>query len=193
MDIKYHAAHEVSLLAQRLSEGYLAYNAAIKTAQDPRSVYLIPEKKTGEIVPTGSIKSKDGQRYTTYHFSHYLERARTDPAIIEELNHIWFTGAFLNLGDALSRNNYFNRCPVLELIRHLRHGIAHGNRFNIKVPESLIKYPANNFNLMADIALQLEIKHELNGTKVLFDFLGPGDAYALLQSVHLYLRELSIN
>jgi hypothetical protein len=38
-------------------------------------------------------------------------------------------GALLTLGDALQVHRYFDHSPELELIYHLRNGVAHGNRF----------------------------------------------------------------
>jgi hypothetical protein len=35
------------------------------------------------------------------------------------------------LGDELAKHRYSDQAPILELVYHLRNGIAHGNRFNI--------------------------------------------------------------
>jgi hypothetical protein len=52
----------------------------------------------------------------------------------------------LRSGDALERNGYFDRALELELIRHLRNGIAQGNRFDIRDPNKLTKFPTHNRN-----------------------------------------------
>ncbi|OXC78250.1 hypothetical protein [Caballeronia sordidicola] len=40
-------------------------------------------------------------------------------------------GALLTLGDELGARGYFDRAPILEIVYHLRNGMAHDNRFNI--------------------------------------------------------------
>ena len=55
-------------------------------------------------------------------------------------------GAMLTLGDELSVHGYFDRAPILELVYHLRNGVAHGNRFNITKDgkKRLARRPAHN-------------------------------------------------
>ena len=73
----------------------------------------------------------------------------------------------LAVGDALKRHKYFDHAPELELVYHLRNGIAHGNRFTFTTHgrERLAKYPADN----RDAALHMdicEIKPELGGASL---------------------------
>ena len=51
--------------------------------------------------------------------------------MVEELGRVWLVGALLRTGDALQRHHYFNRAPELELLRHLRNGVARRNVFKI--------------------------------------------------------------
>jgi hypothetical protein len=70
-----------------------------------------------------------------------------------------------------------NRVPELELLRHLRNGVAHGNVFRIDNPASLIKFPAHNRLawVRSDSKAELEITPSLQGQPVLIDFMAPGD------------------
>lgn len=95
----------------------------------------------------------------------------------------------LAVGDALERNGYFDRAPELELIRHLRNGIAHGNRFHIRDPEKLKKYPAHNRDGYHNGTI-FKITPELDGQPVLFDFIGAGDVLDLLHSVGHHLKQM---
>jgi hypothetical protein len=64
--------------------------------------------------------------------------------MVDELARVWLVGALLTVGDALARHHYFDRAPELELLRHLRNGVADGNVFNIDNPDTLAKFPAHN-------------------------------------------------
>ena len=79
--------------------------------------------------------------------------------------------------------------PELELLRHLRNGVAHGNRFRIDNPASLAKFPAHNKLswVKSDTGAEFEVTPSHQGQTVLFDFMGPGDAIDLLISVGVYL------
>lgn len=159
--------------------------AAIRVARDPRAVALSPN---GQIVPVGYVVRKDGTRHV-FDFKHYLALAGNHPAMVDDLDRVWLVGALLAIGDALSRHRYFNRAPELELLRHLRNGVAHGNVFRIDNPASLIKFPAHNRLawVRSDTKAEFEITPNLEGQPVLCDFMAPGDVLDLLMSVGLYL------
>jgi hypothetical protein len=60
----------------------------------------------------------------------------------------WAMGALLMLGDELAKpqHRYFDHAPILELVYHLRNGVADSKRFNI-TPASrnrVVKYEAHN-------------------------------------------------
>ena len=113
-------------------------------------------------------------------------------ALANEFEWVWFAGSLIKVGDALSRNNYFDRAPELELVRHLRNGIAHGNQFNIENEQALSKFPAHNRLAWArdPSSPSFEISRNIHGQPVLFDFMGPGDVLDLLHAVHVYLQRL---
>ena len=77
----------------------------------------------------------------------------------------------------LKRHGYFDRAPELELLRHLRNGVAHGNLFRIDNPTEITKFPAHNRLawVKSDSKAIFEITPSLRNQPVLFDFMGPGD------------------
>jgi len=98
------------------------------------------------------------------------------------------------LGDELSKHSYFNHQPELEVVYHVRNGLAHGNRFNFAEngKRRLLKFPAHTRAVINRNALAppLVIDEALDGKEVLFNFLAAGDVVNLLQSVGFYCREL---
>jgi hypothetical protein len=182
------AAFDAGQLAERLSEGYYAHLAAISVATDPRAAQLAPQIRPGHIVPVADVVRKDGTVHV-FDFLHFLSLAGSDGLIAAELERVWFAGALLRVGDALAQHQYFDRAPELELIRHLRNGIAHGNRFKIDNPSSLTIFPAHNRLawVRSDLKSVFEIGSTLNGSEVLFSFMEPGDLLDLLMSVGIYL------
>ena len=117
-----------------------------------------------------------------------LARAGSDPAMLDELDRVWLVGALLAVGDALKQHDYFDHAPELELLRHLRNGVAHGNAFQIDL-KLLAKFPAHNRLawVRSDSKAEFEITPNLQNQPVLFDFMAPGDILDLLVSVGLYL------
>lgn len=182
------AAFDTGQLVERLTQGYYSHVAAISIATDPRATLLAPQTRLGQIVPVSDVKRKDGTAHV-FDFLHFLSLVQSDVLIAGELERVWFAGTLLRVGDALAQHNYFDRAPELELLRHMRNGIAHGNRFRIDNPSSLARYPAHNRLawIKSDLNVVFEIDPSLNGTDVLFAFMGPGDVLDLLMSVGLYL------
>jgi hypothetical protein len=78
-----------------------------------------------------SVQRKDGTTFT-FGTQDALVDPVTNKAIAEEFPRVWLTGALLAVGDALKDNDYFDHAPELELVYHLRNGVAHGNRFDIR-------------------------------------------------------------
>jgi hypothetical protein len=44
--------------------------------------------------------------------------------MVDDLDRVWLVGSLLAIGDALMRHCYFDHAPELELLRHLRNGVA---------------------------------------------------------------------
>jgi hypothetical protein len=180
------AAFDVGQMAQRMFEGYYMHLAVIQVAKDPRAIFLSPIVEPGQMVPIGCIHHKDGTRHE-FHFAHYLAQAGNNPAMVDDLDRVWLVGALLAIGDALKRHDYFDHAPELELLYHLRNGVAHGNTFSINL-KRLAKYPAHNrLALVKSDKDEFEITPSLQNQPVLFDFMEPGDVLRLLMSVSLYL------
>ena len=182
------AALECGQFAERMGQGYYVHMAVIGVASDPRAMALIPDLRPGYDVPVGFVRRKDGSEIG-YWYDHFLEQAQTNPTMAAELERVWLTGALLAVGDAVSDCNYFDRAPELELLRHLRNGVAHGNRFRIDNPTGLAKFPAHNKLAWVknDTGAEFEVTPSHQGQTVLFDFMGPGDVIDLLMSVGVYL------
>jgi hypothetical protein len=136
-----------------------------------------------------SVQRKDGTTFT-FGTQDALVDPVTNKAIAEEFPRVWLTGALLAVGDALKDNDYFDHAPELELVHHLRNGVAHGNRFDIRYPDKLKKYPAHNRDAAFHTNTLFEITPALNGQPVLFDFMGAGDVLDLLCSVGLHLDRI---
>jgi hypothetical protein len=117
------AAFDIGKMAHRMAEGYYIHLAAIQVARDPRAIALSPNAAPGQIVPVGYVFRKDDIPHA-FHFTHYLDRTGSDPDMFDDLNRLWLVGALLAVGDALSRHGYFDHAPELELLRHLRNGVA---------------------------------------------------------------------
>jgi hypothetical protein len=108
---------------------------------------------------------------------------------VDELDRAWLGSALIVLGDRLAAEGYFDRAPILETVRHLRNGIGHGNRFELRNPSELARWPAHTRDAASSspTGTAFEIRSDLDGTPVLFDFMGPGDVVDLLISVGTHL------
>jgi hypothetical protein len=181
------AAFDIGQMTQRMVEGYFMHLAAIQVARDPRALALSPNVEPGQIVPVAYVGRKDGTRHV-FHFTHFLAQTGSNPVMVDDLDRVWLIGAFLTIGDALKRHDYFNHAPELELLRHLRSGVAHGNTFRINL-KHLAEFPAHNLlaSIRGDNKTEFQITPNLQNQPVLFDFMGPGDILDLLMSVGLYL------
>ena len=175
-------------------DGYYAHSAAITIAAHPQAQRLAPVTLPGHAVPVGFVRRKDGTEHA-FHFLHYLKIAETQKDITDELPRVWLTGSLLTIGDALSRNRYFDHAPILELVYHLRNGIAHGNRFKFTRTglQRLKNHPAHNRDafIQGDLKEIFEITPALEGQTVLFDYAGPADVLDILFSVGHHLLRLN--
>ncbi|MFC2969478.1 hypothetical protein [Acidimangrovimonas pyrenivorans] len=184
---------EVGRLARRLASGYYAFVVAHQVAVNPLSANALPppQRLGPELIrfPTGKIKRKDGT-YHSVHMLHFLDLLREDQSLQEEFLRAWAIGALLTLDDALKVHNHFDNAPVLELVYHLRNGVAHGNQFTINSSgkKRLARHPAHNRDAVVRSPEEIvfEITESTSGP-VLFDFMGAGDVIDLLQSVECHL------
>src|SRR5215469_5959999 len=100
----YKPVFEVGRLAQRMAQGYYAHSAAMMAAKDPRSDEIIRhplEYKFGVSIPVGAfVPRKDGTMHQ-YNVLHYLNEARANPPVVDELPRVWLVGSLLAVADAL--------------------------------------------------------------------------------------------
>ena len=181
------AVHRVVQLAYDMLRGYLTHIAAVRSIpriDDNALVRLIGEW------PSDFVERKDGSKWSFDTQDALVDLA--DKTIDAELPRVWLTGSLLALGDALSEHGYFDRSPLLELVYHLRNGIAHGNRFNFTGSglSRLKKHPAHNRDASSKTTV-FEIVPAINGQEVLFTFMGAGDVLDLLSSVRAHLTDLT--
>jgi len=192
-------ALEVGQLAEAMHGGYMSYAGVGVLLAHPAGSAAIKrleaENRGPAIVPIAPVLRKDGTSIW-YSLSHYL-RESAGRVFSDTFERLWLGGALLTLGDALAAEKYFDRGPDLELVRHLRNGIAHGNRFNLRTgePRRPARFTGPEQRLMSDgvtptppgDAITFEITPRLHGQQVLFDFMGAGDVCDLLQFVGVRL------
>jgi hypothetical protein len=179
-------AFRTARLAHRLGGGYYVHSAIIDVAAGVDRSEPINWEITREAV------RKDGTKHV-FSFGHYLREAFENSKTKDDLDRVWLTGGLIALADALYRNRYFDRAPHLELVRHLRNGISHGNRFRIDRPSCLAVHPAHNFfaSVRSPAGTSSEITAATQGT-VMFDFMGPADFVDLFMSVEIHLFSLAV-
>jgi len=171
------AAVDVATLAQRMVSQYFSHHTSMHVARDPRASAFAPNIEPGQHVPVLRIPRRDGNAMIMS-FNHFLEESRK-PKALEDFDRVWLIGALLMVGDALSANKYFGNIPEAEIIRHLRNGVAHGNRFNfhprvIDKASGRLKHPANISRYAARQVMPAhEVEGILQGTELLFVWGGP--------------------
>lgn len=181
-----NALAKVAQLARDMAVGYAVHITASRMAPRIDSNALV---KFIVAYPTDSVPRKDGPPFmfgTQDTFSDAVVRDTTR----EEFPRIWLTGALLAVGDALRDNGYFDHAPELELVYHLRNGIAHGNRFKFTDSgrKRLAEHPAHNRACYKHSIFEITLT--LADQRVLFDFMEAGDVLDLLFSVANHLDDL---
>jgi hypothetical protein len=182
------AASDVGQLAWDMARGYAAHSAIIRAASLKDGKMLV---RSIAAYPSDFVQRKDGTKWS-FGTQDALIDAVLNQAIAAELPRVWLRGSLLAVGDALKDNGYFDHAPELELVRHLRNGIAHGNRFRIDQPDKLKKFPAHNRDAFyrSPNNTIFEVTDALDGQPVLFDFMGAGDVLDLLSSVGARLEQM---
>ena len=182
-------------LADELHNGYLGYAGVTSLLQGPYTNDLMTRIESDNVgpapVPTEAILRKDGSA-AFFDVSHAVRRIIPTSIYRELHDRLWLGGALLTLGDEFARVGYLDKGPDLEFIRHLRNGVAHGNRFHLTgdEPKRSAHFTGPDRRLMANGTVTpageahiFEITAALNGQRVLFDFMGPGDVCDLLMFV----------
>jgi hypothetical protein len=175
--------------------GYMAHLSVTALLDEPFRDSIMAE--IDRLYPPGRsgagrndlVPRKDGTAHFIFvpHFVRNVSRTAQYRAMQDR---VFLAGAILELGDELDNVGYGDHGPDLELLRHLRNGIAHGNRFNLLHGEP--RRPAHftgAAGLLRDGVTSVtsgttfEITPALNRQPVLFDFMGPGDLWTCCSSL----------
>jgi hypothetical protein len=187
-----NAAVDIGNMAKRMATTYYAYTAALQVARSPDAERVIAGTALGRAT-VGFVHRKDGTMHV-FDFSHYREHIQKNMYLTDEFAKVWLVGSLLTVGDALSRHRYFDHAPVLELLYHLRNGVAHGNVFHFTVPglQRLRRHPAHNrfAHRKGGPNSEFEIVPSLRGQLVLFDYMAAADVLDVLESVGTHLLAL---
>ncbi len=170
-----------------LYSGFLAQHAVVTAIQHPEMAVALSKPLPGEPLIGNEIEQRDGADPIIYDAPTYMERAAASGRAGEHYR-IWASGAILALGDALARKKYFNHEPLLELVRHARNAVAHGNCFKIskRGREQLEKYPAHakDFPALGHASANgFEITPDLNKQEFLFGFMSYDEIIKLFMAV----------
>ena len=92
------------------------------------------------VVPIARIERLDGS-HIAYDLSYAIRDLSPSERFKETHDRLWIGGALMTIGDALAQVRYLDDGPDLHFLRHLRNGVAHGNRFDIRGTEP--KQPAH--------------------------------------------------
>lgn len=182
-------ADETRQLADLLRYGLYAHATAMELARDERARLHPGASPPSQSTLSGSVLCKDGSE-RPFDLNYVLELMRSDPALRAEMDRGWCVSSLVVLVDQLAADGYYDRAPVLEMVRHLRNGVAHGNRFTIRNPAELATWPAHTRHAVCRGDEVFEITPALAGSPVLFEFMGLGDVLDLLISVGTHLRRL---
>lgn len=185
----YVSSDETWQLADLLRFGLYAHATAMELARDE---HVLPQQVPSANKPStlsGSVACKDGSE-RPFDLQYVLKLMRTDSALRDEMDTGWCISSLISLGDRLAAGGYFDRAPVLEMVRHLRNGVAHGNRFSIRNADELKSWPAHTRDAACRGDAVFEITEALDGSQVLFEFMGVGDVLDLLVSVGTHLKRL---
>jgi hypothetical protein len=182
-------AFEIGQLAQSLARGYGASAASLEVLRHPHTMAVVEqlefERPAGELVAGHQIVRKDGTVILS-NLSHYVREVEPEHEHRAMVDRLWWIGALLTLGDAIADAD-LDRGPDLEFIRHLRNGVAHGNRFHFRNGEPrrpafffgpLGRFLPNRAIIECDVP-EFRIEASLEGSPVLFDYVGAGDLYDL--------------
>ena len=171
------SADEIADMIDTLKGYYVAATMGLLVLNHPKLSELLLELGF-DPGSTTSLGRKDGTKYAGLDVYEALGATRGSAGF-----NLDYMGALLTVfvswvGDALAENLYFDETPELELFRHIRNGLSHGNRFELHPGQP--KKPAQFGSF--------KITRSLHGENVLFEFMGPGDVFDLLDHVNGHLR-----
>lgn len=166
-----------------LAYGYQTHQSAVEVALNPEVLKFVKDHR-GLINDVGKIPRLNDRGWEYSKLS-WLEHPDYRSTIDDLFSMTWLSGALINAGDLLSRHKYFDRHPMLEMIRHLRNAVAHGNTFRIDSVEKLKAFPANNREAKFqgwDGPRYFEVSPDLQGKKFMFEYMAPANVLDILLS-----------
>lgn len=173
------SAEEIADMLQRLQDYYAAISTALIFLNDDDALRLLQAKgyDPGSTVRLGR---RDNSYYEGIKLWDAIHSVRGNAGFNLDFLGSLFMTILSWVGDELSKNGYFDKSPELELFRHLRNGISHGNTFNLLNGEPRRPATFKGF----------EITSALHGQGVLFGFMSTGDLFDLFDHVKAHLRSL---
>jgi hypothetical protein len=186
---KYKGAPEVADVLFALQQGIWSYEVMRKTAAEAAASGTDSAKVNEQV----TLASKSGYQ-RPYSAETFRNLGTNHPLLAPIFERAMIVGALIEAAETLKTpHEYFDHAPDLELIYHLRNGIAHGNRFNIEGNgiTRLGKYPAFR-RIPYHPGRYHEIDLGLNG-KSIFDFVGAGDVSEILLAAWFHVIILEEN
>ncbi len=178
------AALRVEALAQRLSSNYPVLLASLMVAHDPRAFQLLPNSNEWATIERKNSIDQHG-------FAPEVFLAKV-PTKLDDFKKAYMADALIVLADALDPG-YFGHDPALEMVYHLRNGVAHGNMFHFTTGgrKRLAEYPAHTRDTWrgGGDKVEYEITDDLHDQKVLFEFMLDGDILDLIHEVAHCMRK----
>jgi hypothetical protein len=173
------SAKEIADMLGRLQEYYAAVSTALVLLNDDDVLRLLRAKgyDPGSTIRLGR---RDNSYYEGIKLWDAIHSVRRNAGFNLDFLGSLFMTTLSWVGDELSKNGYFDKTPELELFRHLRNGISHGNTFNLLNGEP--RRPAK--------FKRFDITSALHGKNVLFEFMSTGDLFDLFDHVKAHLRTL---
>jgi hypothetical protein len=185
---KYPGAFAMGQSMFALAQGCYAFEALSLIASSPKIDAVVPASPVGE-----GLQGKLGRLDNTHHsfdVRYYLTSAIDQKFHNENISQAWHLGALIKSGEMLKEKCCFNHDPEFELIYHLRNAAAHGNKFNIDA-RGKKRLSSHDAHLRwYDGSIRFKISSSMNGKKLLFDFIGPGDVADILTLTAERLKDL---
>ena len=175
-------AKEIANLIDRLQATYAATSTALLLLNDDEILQLLLAKgyDPGSTIRLGR---RDNTYYEGIKLWDSINLVRGNAGYNLDFLGSYFMTILSFVGNKLSENRYFDKTPEFEFFRHLRNGVSHGNRFNLKYGEPRRPAKFKGF----------KITPALEGQPVLFEFISTGDLFDLLDHVKAHLQALPLS
>jgi hypothetical protein len=172
---------EIADMVDRLKHYYVLAGLALPLVGAPDADARV---RAIGLDPDGSVRlgRRDNSYYEGLRIRPALDMAQGNSGFNLDYLGGWVMLTLSWLGDALDDNNYFDRAPVLEAVRHLRNAASHGNTFHFKPGMPNPRFPAGFRGFAITAADQ--------GKPVFFEWCSTGDAFDLFDDVAAHLRAL---